>query len=115
MSKRSTTARLKDIREAIDRIHRYVGTQGLDDFLANTEKQDAVVRNLEILGEAAKGLPPEFTRKHGHVEWTEMAGFRDKLIHHYFGLNVKILWDVIQTKLPTLRVQIEELIAREPN
>lgn len=86
---------------------------GLDEFLNNTEKQDAVVRNFEIIGEAAKGLPAEFRNTHKHVEWTEMAGFRDKLIHHYFGLNLKILWDVVQHKLPGLRDQVEELLSDE--
>lgn len=113
MSKRDTTAALKDIREAIERIQRYVGTLGLDDFLTNTEKQDAVVRNFEIIGEAAKSLPSEFRKKHKHIEWSEMAGFRDKLIHHYFGLNLRILWDVVQSKLPPLRDQIGELLKRE--
>ena len=112
-ARRDTTAGLKDIREAIERIQRYVGTLGLDDFLTNTEKQDAVVRNFEIIGEATKGLPAEFRKTHKHIEWTEMAGFRDKLIHHYFGLNLRILWDVVQTKLPPLREQIGELLGRE--
>lgn len=113
MSKRSTTAALKDIREAIERIQRYVGTLSLDDFLENTEKQDAVVRNFEIIGEAAKSLPAEFRREHKHVEWTEMTGFRDKLIHHYFGLNLRILWDVVQGKLPQLHEQIGQLLSDE--
>ena len=64
MSKRSTTAALKDIREDIERIQRYVGELSLDDFLDNIEKQDAVVRNFEIIGEAAKSLPAEFRKKH---------------------------------------------------
>jgi hypothetical protein len=113
MSKRSTNAALKDIREAIERIQRYVGTLSLDDFLNNTEKQDAIVRNFEIIGEAAKSLPAEFRKKHKHVEWTEMAGFRDKLIHHYFGLNLRILWDVVQGKLPQLHERIVQLLSDE--
>jgi uncharacterized protein with HEPN domain len=113
MSKRSTAAALKDIQEAIQRIQRYVGALSLDDFLNNTEKQDAVVRNFEIIGEAAKSLPAEFRKKHTHVEWSEMAGFRDKLIHHYFGLNLRILWDVVQQKLPLLHEQIGQLLDNE--
>jgi uncharacterized protein with HEPN domain len=113
MSKRSTNAALKDIREAIERIQRYVGTLSLDGFLTNTEKQDAVVRNFEIIGEAAKSLPSEYRKKHKHVEWSEMAGFRDKLIHHYFGLNLRILWDVVQQKLPQVYEQIGQLLGDE--
>lgn len=110
MSKRGNVPALKDILEAIGRIERYVGTMTLEEFLENTEKQDAVVRNLEIIGEAVKNISAEFRRKHKDVEWSQIAGFRDKLIHHYFGINRTILWDVVQDKLPKLKEQAEELL-----
>lgn len=113
MSKRGIVPSLKDILEATDRIQRYVGTMTLAEFLANSEKQDAVVRNLEIIGEAARNIPPEFRNKHSDIAWSQIAGFRDRLIHQYFGVNWTILWDVVQEKLPTLRRQVEELLRIE--
>ena len=110
MPKRTTVAALTDIREAIDRIQRYVSGLTVDDFLNSTEKQDAVIRNFEIMGEAVRYIPSDFRKRHGHVEWTEMAGFRDKLIHGYFGLNLRILWSVVEDKLPALRQQVDALL-----
>ncbi len=110
MSKRGIVPSLKDILEAIDRIQRYVGTMSLAQFLANSEKQDAVIRNLEIVGEAVRNIPPEFREKHDDIAWSQIAGFRDRLIHQYFGVNWTILWDVVQAKLPTLKGQVEGLL-----
>lgn len=113
MSKRGIVPSLKDILEAIDRIQRYVGSVSFAEFLANSEKQDAVVRNLEIIGEAVRNIPPEFRTEHDDIAWSQMAGFRDRLIHQYFGVNWTILWDVVQEKLPTLKRQVEELLRGE--
>lgn len=92
MSRRRDPDLVADIGAAIGRIRRY--TQGLNyaAFLTDTLVQDAVVRNLEIVGEAAKGLSPEFRR--------------DRLIHHYTCVNWEIVWDVIRTKLPELERQL---------
>jgi uncharacterized protein with HEPN domain len=113
MSRRGIVPSLKDILEAIDRIQRYVGAISLAEFLANSEKQDAVVRNLEIIGEAVRNVPPEFRETHGDIAWNQIAGFRDRLIHQYFGVNWTILWDVVQEKLPMLKRQVEELLRSE--
>lgn len=113
MSERGDVPALKDILEAIGRVQRYVGTMSLSDFMGNTEKQDAVVRNLEIIGEAVRSVSPEFRRKHNDVEWGQIAGLRDKLIHHYFGVNLKIVWDVVQEKLPGLKKQVADLLHDE--
>jgi uncharacterized protein with HEPN domain len=103
MSKRRDADLVEDINEAITRIERYTAGLTLDAFLADTKIQDATVRNLEIIGEAVKGLSSDFRKKHRHVPWQDIAGMRDRLIHDYAGVNWDIVWDVVQTKVPQLR------------
>jgi uncharacterized protein with HEPN domain len=110
MSERVDVPALKDILEAINRVQRYIGTIGLAEFLENTEKQDAVARNLGVIGEAVKKISPQFRRKHAEIEWAQIAGFRDKRVHDYYGVNLKILWGVIQEKLPGLKEQVTKLL-----
>ncbi len=107
MRKRADPALIDDIAEAIRRIERYTADMTFDAFLADTRTQDAVVRNIEIIGEAVKGLSAEFRKGRHTVQWSEIAGMRDRLIHHYAGVNWEIVWDVVQTKLPALRVALE--------
>ena len=117
MSERGATAALKDILEAIDRIQRYVSGLSESEFLDHTEKQDAVLRNLEVIGEAVRSIPSDMRRKYKQVEWSQIAGTRDKLIHHYFGVNWEIVWNVVQEKLPALQADVQRILAdqtREP-
>lgn len=81
-----------------------------DNFQDDTRTQDAVIRNLEIIGEAAKNISDDFKTKHATVDWNGVAGMRDKLIHHYFGVNLDIVWDVAKTKLPDLESELERLL-----
>jgi len=71
---------------------------------------DAVVRNLEVIGEAVKQLPVDLRAREPGVDWQKIAGLRDILIHHYFGIDVDILWDIIQNKLPALEVSVGALL-----
>lgn len=71
----------------------------------------AIIRSLEIIGEACTKLDPDFKSNYPHVEWRKMAGTRNKLIHNYFGVDYDIVWDIIQSKLPQLATDIEEIIA----
>lgn len=101
---------LKHIMESILNIEEF--SKGLDfaEFSANRMKQSAIIRELEVIGEAAKNLPPEFTAKHPDVPWTRIAGMRDKLIHHYFGLNLERVWEVLEKDLPELKPKIKRLL-----
>jgi uncharacterized protein with HEPN domain len=82
-------------------------------FLADRMVRDAVVRNLEVLGEAAKNVPGEFRVRHPGTEWSRIAGLRDVLIHQYFGIDYAVVWDTVAQRVPILRRQVEAMLADE--
>ena len=79
-----------------------------DDFLKDYKTQDAVVRNIEILGEAAKLLSDDTKKKYPDIPWKDIAGTRDKLIHDYFGVNIDIVWDTAKNEIPFLSTQLHD-------
>lgn len=100
---------LLHIRDAIQYIGEYT-VAGQESFLADRKTQDAVVRNLEILGEATKRLSLSLKDAHPDISWKPMAGMRDKLIHDYFGIDLKLVWDVVERDLPTLQIKILKIL-----
>jgi uncharacterized protein with HEPN domain len=101
---------LEDILESIRRIKTYTAGVDQEGLAADELRLDAVVRNLEVIGEAVKRLPEDLTQRHSHVEWRKIAGLRDILIHHYFGIDAGIIWDVVQNKLPDFEHQIRAIL-----
>jgi len=83
-----------------------------DEFLADETLKRAVIRSLEIIGEATKKIPADFKVKWDTIKWKNMAGMRDRLIHDYMGVNYSIVWDVVKNKIPELHIQITEVIER---
>ncbi|MCF6359661.1 MAG: DUF86 domain-containing protein [Cyclobacteriaceae bacterium] len=83
------------------------------DLINDETLKRAVVRSLEIIGEATKKIPVDVKLKWSEIEWKNMAGMRDKLIHDYFGINYSIVWDVIMNKIPNLKNQIEKILSKE--
>lgn len=110
MSKRGNIEFLSDIYEATLRIELYIHDIDYENFLEDIKTQDAVVRNLEIIGEAAKNITDEFKGKHPQIPWKDLAGIRDKLIHHYFGVNLEIVWTIIEEDLPLLKEKIRHIL-----
>jgi len=102
---------LDDICEAMQRIQRYTASLTYESFLRETIVQDAVVRNLTIIGEAAKRVSAGLRRTHPEIPWRNMAGMRDRLTHDYFGINYDIVWTVAESEVPALLPQLERLLA----
>ncbi len=100
---------LGHILDAIEKINRY--TEGMDeaDFLENDLVEDAVVRNIEIIGEAVKNLPEDFKAKHGDLPWKDIAGMRDRIAHFYFGIDFELVWLTVTRDIPALKEKIGEL------
>ena len=104
---------LDDIQLSAEKILRY--TRGLDftEFVNDDKTFDAVVRNLEIIGEAAKHIPQDIRDRYSEVEWRRIAGLRDVVIHEYFGIDDRILWDVVCNHIPRLLDQVRRILAGE--
>ena len=99
-----------DIVEACDKIRRFIGGMDYDAFVADERTRDAVIRNLEIIGEAAKNLPDEETAKAPHIPWRLVCGMRDVLAHGYFGLSIKVVWDTATTQVEELQKAVRGML-----
>jgi len=113
MSKRPIELLLSDMRQAIDRIEQYIEDLSFDGFSDDRKSVDAVVRNLEIIGEAAKRLPEDFKEKHSGIEWHKVVGLRHRIVHEYFGIDLEIIWQILQRDLPELKQKIQQIITAE--
>ena len=107
---RDSKVYLEDILEATRKITTYAGSLSKAAFLEDEKTLDAVVRNLEVIGEAVKKLPEDLRARHSAVEWKKIAGLRDILIHEYFGLDAEIVWDIVQTKVPVLDQEVRTML-----
>ena len=101
---------LEHILDAIDKVTAYTA-EGRDAFMEDTKTQDAVVRNFEIIGEATKRLTSELRERYPHIPWKQAAAFRDVLSHDYMGIDLTIVWNVVESHLPELRESIEAVLS----
>jgi uncharacterized protein with HEPN domain len=111
MKKRSHRDYLEDISDAVDDIASFIKGMSKPDFLRDKKTINAVIRSLEVIGEAAKKIPDPVKTRHSSIPWKKMAGMRDKMIHEYFGVDAEILWSTAKKDVPTLRGSINELMS----
>lgn len=104
------SAYLKHILDTISDIESFTENVTKEKFFENREKQYAVLRAIEIIGEATKNLSKELKSKHPQIPWKDIAGMRDKLIHQYFGVDLKLVWETIKNKLPELKKQLSKIL-----
>ena len=102
MSKRSPELLIDDILESGRKILEYTSGFTLDQFKSDSKTVDAVIRNFEIIGEAANRLPEDFKDKHSEIDWHKVRGFRNRIVHDYFGIDYSIVWVIKETFLPQL-------------
>jgi len=100
---------LDEIIEASEKIERFTDGMSYEEFVEDQKTVDAILRNFEVIGEAAKNVPEGFRREYNHVPWSEMAGMRDKLIHGYATIELRIVWTTVQEEIPSLTGQIKAL------
>jgi uncharacterized protein with HEPN domain len=101
---------LEDIRQAIDKIEVYTRQVSFNDLQQNSMLLDAVLHNLEIIGEAAKHLPEKLKTNHPEIEWRKITGLRDIVAHEYFGVSIEIILDILKNKLPGLRTTVARIL-----
>jgi len=109
---RDWTFYLEDINSSAKKVLRYSSGMQFSDFEKDDQAVDATIRNLEIIGEAAKHLPDEAISLMPHIEWSKAAAFRDIIAHHYFGLDLRIVWDVVKHKIPEIEQTTDELLKK---
>ena len=109
MSERNPVLLLDDIIEAATKIKEYIGSYSYEQFITDSKTIDAVVRNFEIIGEAANRLPDDFKSQNTEIDWARIRGFRNRIVHDYFGIDYAIVWGIIQDYLPFLISSIKKL------
>ncbi|HLD21691.1 MAG TPA: DUF86 domain-containing protein [Patescibacteria group bacterium] len=113
MSKRIYTHLLQDMLDAIDKIDQYTADYDFAEFENNSLVIDGVVRNLEIIGEAANHIPEEIQLQYTTIPWAQIIGLRNIVIHEYFGIDTSIIWTIATSDLPQLRSAVEKIISEQ--
>ena len=109
--KRDILIYLEDIADSAGLVQEYISDISEFEFYELNEKQDAVLRRIQVIGEAAKHIPDDYRNKWNHIPWKEIAGMRDILVHEYFGITFTMVWKVVNEDLPILKEQVEKLIS----
>lgn len=109
MSKRDNSLLLLDMLDSAEKIQKYTAELDFEEFIENDLVIDAVARNFEIIGEAANRVEPDFRAENPEIEWIRITGFRNRIIHEYFGIDYEIMWTIIEENIGELIEQLQEL------
>jgi uncharacterized protein with HEPN domain len=101
---------IKDILDAMDKIKEFVGTTEYDEFIKDDMKSSAVVKKIEIIGEAMRNIPRDVRARYRNIPWRNIIGMRNKISHGYFIIDYEIVWKVTKEKLPELKIQVEQML-----
>jgi len=113
MSEKIAKEYLRHVLEEVKFVLARVENLNEESFVKDEVLKRAIVRSLEIVGEAIKNLPDDYRNKHSEIDWKSLAGLRDKLIHHYFGVDYGIVWDVAVKELPELKEKLEKILVED--
>ncbi|NJF24854.1 DUF86 domain-containing protein [Thermococcus sp. Bubb.Bath] len=113
MSKRDPCLFLNDILKAIERIEEYIEGHDFETFVKDRKTVDAVLRNLEIIGEAAKNVPEDIREKYSSIPWRRVVGLRNVVVHHYFGVDLSVVWVIVSSQVEELKEEIEQVLLQE--
>jgi len=109
MSRHDPSLLIGDMIESGQKILAYTGTMNFEAFLSDSKTVDAVIRNFEIIGEAANRLPEEFKENHSSIDWNKIRGFRNRIVHDYMGIDYEIVWQIKEHFLPKLLANLQKL------
>lgn len=104
---------LEDVEVSCRKVMKYVEGYSFEEFLRDDKTFDAVIRNLEVIGEAVKHVPQDLTAGHPDIPWRQIAGMRDFLAHVYFALDLEVLWNVVSVEVPKLASAVDEILGDE--
>jgi uncharacterized protein with HEPN domain len=110
MSKRDYRLLLEDILDAIEKIQSYTKDKTFDTFVSDNKTLDAVIRNIEIIGEASNRIPKNIQEKHNEIEWHKLISIRNRIIHEYFGVDYEIVWQIITQNINELKISINHIL-----
>lgn len=110
MKKRETKLLIEDVIDSIKKIEKYIQHFTKEQFLKSDQLQDAIVRRLEIIGEATKNIPEDVRKTAPEIQWSKISGMRNIIVHDYFGINLERVWETIHKDLPFLKKEMSELL-----
>ncbi len=106
MNNKNDLAFIEHILDSINAIINFSENMSKEELSSNRMKQSAIVREIEIIGEAVKNISENLKKNHKEIEWKEIVGTRDQMIHHYFGIDLNIVWDIVKINVPDLKIKV---------
>jgi len=111
MSDRNPKLLLEDILDSAEKIFKYTQSLTYEEFITDSKTIDAVIRNFEIIGEAANRLPQSFKDENNTIDWFRIRGFRNRIVHQYFGIDYELMWELKNTHLQSLVLEIQNILS----